>query len=73
MDRSEIINRFTYHPPFGTQADRYEEIRDLGKKFALRLYELCPTSDELKKAIDHIDDAIKEANASIARHEEPDQ
>jgi hypothetical protein len=71
--RDEIENRFTHHPPFGNQAERYVEIRELGKKFALRLEELCPYSRELRVAINHIDDAVKEANAAIARHEKEEQ
>jgi hypothetical protein len=71
--RDEIENRFTHHRPFGSQVERYIEIRQMGKEFALRLEELCPYSAELKRAINHIDDAVKEANAAIARHERPDE
>lgn len=73
MNRDEIANRFIHHPPFGNQVERYKEIRSTALEFALLLEELCPDSDELKKAIDHIDDAVKEANAAIARHETEEQ
>lgn len=71
--RSEIENRFTHHAPFGSQVERYVEIRQMGKEFALRLEELCPMSRELKLAVNYIDDAVKEANAAIARHERPEE
>lgn len=73
MNRTEIENLFTYHPPFGSQPDRYIEIRQMALEFALRLEELCPPSDERKEAIRHIDYAVMRANASIARHETEEQ
>lgn len=71
--RDEIENIFSYHPPFTGQPERYIEIRQLAKEFALRLEELCPPSDERKDAIRHIDYAVMRANAAIARHEKEEQ
>jgi hypothetical protein len=73
MNREEIADRFTYHPPFGTQTERYEEIRNTAREFALRLEELCPDSRELSLALTHLDEVVMFANAAIARHEKPEE
>ena len=64
----EIENRFTYHPPQGDQPWRYTSIRDKAKEFAYMLQSLCPKSDELRTALERIEEATMWANASIARH-----
>ncbi|AEZ50517.1 hypothetical protein F400_gp070 [Bacillus phage BCD7] len=68
--RNIIENRFTYHPPKEGQPEKYGEIREAGKEFALKLTELCPEwSVEFIEALKHIDNAVFWANASIARNE----
>ena len=69
IDHLRLQNRFTYHPPDPTQVPRYETIRNAGLAFARLLVELCPSSPELTIAVNHIDDAVKNANAAIARHD----
>lgn len=64
-----LNNDFTYHRPFGDQAERYEEIRLQGKMIAIILVSLCPPSRELSMALSHIDEAVMCANAAIARNE----
>lgn len=64
----DIPNRFTYHPPHGDQAQRYEQLRAAGRGFAELLAELCPSSPELSRAVGHVDEAVMNANAAIARH-----
>lgn len=64
----DIPNRFTYHPPTGDQPQRYEQLRAVGREFAELLAELCPPSPELSRAVAHIDEAVMNANAAIARH-----
>ncbi|WP_236241173.1 hypothetical protein [Streptomyces sp. CC228A] len=64
----DIPNRFTYHPPHGDQAQRYERLRAAGREFAELLAELCPSSSELSRAVAHVDEAVMNANAGIARH-----
>lgn len=61
-------NRFTPHPPIGDQNSRYELIRATALTQATLYRKLCPASDELEKAIDHLDAAAMLANAAIARH-----
>lgn len=69
MDEKDLENRFTYHPPKGDQALRYEMIRDSAHRFAAFLNERCPDSDELETAVTFIDAAVMFANAAIARNE----
>ncbi|NGO70505.1 DUF7681 family protein [Streptomyces boncukensis] len=64
----DIPNRFTYHPPQGDQPERYERLRAAGREFAELLAELCPSSPELSRAVAHVDEAVMNANAAIARH-----
>lgn len=69
MTEQELIDRFTYHPPTGDQAERYQKIRDKALEFSLLIRDVTPESDEQKRAIDHIDEATMAANSSIARNE----
>ena len=48
---AQIHNNFRYHPPLPGQTDRYEEIRAMGKHFALVLAANCPPSAELTLAM----------------------
>ena len=64
----EIENRFTYHPPQGDQPWRYTSIRDKAKEFAYMLQSLCPKSNELRTALERLEEVTMWANASIARH-----
>lgn len=67
--RSRIENDFTYHPPVGDQADRYEEIRGMAREFALWLVSNTPGSREQSLALTNLEQVVFWANASIARHE----
>jgi len=64
----DIENRFTYHPPHGDQAERYEKLRAKARELAELMAELCPSSPELSRAVTHVDEAVMNANAAIARH-----
>ncbi|MFJ9031088.1 hypothetical protein ACIRQP_21665 [Streptomyces sp. NPDC102274] len=64
----DLKNRFTYHPPQPGQPEKYEQIRAGGLALAQLLAELCPSSPELTRAINAVDDAVMLANAAIARH-----
>jgi len=66
----DVVDRlFTYHPPYGNQSDRYEELRRLGKHLARIMLTLCPPSRERSIALTKLEEAIMWANASIARNE----
>lgn len=65
-----LDNNFTYHPPFGDQASRYQAIRDAAKKFAELILSNTPSSREQALALTNLEQAVHWANASIARNEQ---
>lgn len=65
----KVDDMFTYHPPFGDQAERYGELRRLGRALAHEMVALAPTSRELSLALTNLQNAIMWANAAIALHE----
>jgi hypothetical protein len=66
----EDLNRiFTYHPPKGDQAVKYEKIRNWALSFATLIQDLSPASRERTHAINKIQEAVMWANAGIARNE----
>jgi hypothetical protein len=70
MDKkAQIENAFTYHPPKGDQAQRYQRIREKAKEFALLIVELTPASREQSLALTELEYASMMANAAIARNE----
>ena len=69
MQQEDIVNRFTYHPPFGNQAERYATIREWALNFALKINELTPASREQSLAITELENCVAHANAAIARNE----
>lgn len=70
LDHAELRKRFTYHPPVGDQAERYESIREGAKAFAEGVLRLTPESREQSLAITHLEEAVFWANAAIARNEQ---
>lgn len=64
-----IANNFTYHPPFGDQAERYQQLRERAKALAELIGELTPISREQSLAFTKLEESIFWANASIARNE----
>jgi hypothetical protein len=68
MDKLDLQNRFTYHPPTGLQVDTYNDIRTMALNFANILNDLCPDSREKSLAITKLEEVIFWANASIARN-----
>ena len=65
----DIENRFTYHPPHGDQAERYEEIRFQMRATAEFIAARCPWGRELSLALTHLQEASMWANAAIACNE----
>lgn len=65
----DILNRFTYHPPNGDQAERYGGIRETTKMIALGTCQQCPDCRERSLALTHLEEFVFWANAAIARHE----
>lgn len=64
-----ILNRFTYHPPKGDQAARYNHLRAVARSLALDIASTCPPSRERSIALTKLEEAVMWANASIARNE----
>ena len=69
LDKEELVNRFTYHKPKGTQIERYAIIRDKARDYAIALTDMCPMSRELTRATNKLDEVVMLANAAIARNE----
>ncbi len=65
----KIEAEFTYHPPFGTQTERYVKIRDKAKELALMIAELTPSCADQTAAIRKVREAVMTANAAIAINE----
>lgn len=66
---TDINNRFSYHPPKGDQAQRYENLRDQAKSLALSIVALTPASREQALALTKLEEAVMHANSAIARNE----
>lgn len=72
VETEKIDNTFTYHPPFGTQPDRYTNIRNAAKALAIQISQYCPDSREKSLAMTNLEQSVMWANASIARNETPE-
>ncbi len=68
-DKTDLENRFTYHPPTEDQEERYKKIRGIGLGFASCVLIMAPQSREKSLALTKIEEAVMWANAAIARHE----
>lgn len=69
ITQQDLDNRFTYHPPQGSQQNRYVLIRDHAKGLAEFIVSNTPDSREQSLAITNLEQAIFWANAAIARNE----
>ena len=67
--KDEIEKRFTSHTPTANQAAKHDKLRTAGKVLAYIIIELTPDSREQSLALTHLDIAIMQANAAIARRE----
>lgn len=69
MFTHDIVNRFTFHPAKGDQAQRYETIRSMALELAAVLNQIAPDSRELSLAVTKLEEVVFWANAAIARNE----
>lgn len=60
---------FMYHPPFGTQQERYVELRNSAKAHADLILRLTPPSREQALALTDLQRSTQMANAAIAINE----
>lgn len=65
----ELSDRFSYHPPHGDQAGRYDLIRQQIRSLAVFCVELTPCCPEQTRALNALDEVLFLFNAAIARHE----
>lgn len=66
-DQLDVI--WTYHPPKGSQPERYLAIRGKARELAELILETTPKSREQSVALTELETAIFWANAAIARNE----
>lgn len=66
---AELEHRYLYHAPFGSQNERYQEIRNQCLKLAKLISDTTPFSREQSTALTHLDSVMFNANAAIARNE----
>lgn len=64
---SELLTRFTYHPPQGNQPQRYVFLRNEALVLAELIDRLAPGSRERSLAFTALEEAVMWANAAIAR------
>lgn len=68
----DLTNRFSYHPPKGTQRERYEYLRSKFKALAFEVMVHVPPGRERSKAFSDLQSAGMWANAGIACQETSD-
>mgnify|MGYP001589931017 CR=1 FL=1 len=67
MEREQIENWFTHHPPKDmTAINAYHAIREAGKAFAYTILEHAPAGADQTAAIRKVREAVMTANAAIA-------
>ena len=68
MDRNELGNRFTYHPPRSQERiDAHQSVCHGCEELAARLDDLLPDGREKESAMTKIEEVMFWANASLAR------
>jgi hypothetical protein len=73
-DPDELANRHAFHPPADSvTVDAHERVRALTGALAAEFNQLLPEGREKERALEHIDYAMMNANAAIARHGGPNR
>lgn len=68
MEKTDIDNRFTFHPPPDqATVDAYETLRGKAKELAHLINDMVPEGREKSTAITKLEEASMWANAGIAR------
>lgn len=74
MATASLDRVYQYHAPFGTQQERYVQLRAAAKAFAQLITQLAPPSRETSVALTNVQQATFWANAAIAINEvNPDE
>lgn len=69
MSSASLDRVYCYHPPFGTQQERYERIRAGAKVFAQIITDNSPASREQSVALTNVQQATMWTNAAVAINE----
>lgn len=69
QQQRDLEVRFTYHPPKGDQAARYQEMRGRAELMAEAIMQMTPISREQSLALTKLEECVMWANAAIARNE----
>ena len=72
ITREDIENWFEYHPPTGTQADRYKVLNDKFRELAFLIFETTPSSADQTVTLRRLRECRMLANATIACNEPGD-
>ena len=64
----DLEQRFTYHPPNGSQPERYVALREAAKALAVLIVQCSHESREQSLALTKLEEAVMWANAGIARN-----
>lgn len=65
--KDQIENAFVYHKPRSEDLDKFLDIRQKAKAFALLIAGHCPPSRETSTALSKLEEVVMWANAGIAR------
>jgi hypothetical protein len=68
-----VMSMFTYHPPSGNQATRYNTLREEFRRLALKIIDLTPICADQTVAIRKLWETSMAVNATIACNEETDE
>ena len=63
---NDIEHVFVYHPPQDNQVNVYQNIREMGKRFAQYLDNHIPEGEEKKIAIEKLREVVMWSNAAVA-------
>jgi len=66
---ADLANWFTYHAPFGDQAERYGKIREAAREFAAVVLAATPACADQTACLRMIREAVMAANQTIACNE----
>lgn len=67
----DLDNRFDYHRPTDSLANRHQVVRDATKQLAQTFVDMLPEGREKSLAITKLEEAMFWGNAAIARQGEP--
>lgn len=74
MTRDDINHRFEFHPADTYQRRHaHESVRTLCRTLAQHLNDVLPEGRDKDLALEHLEDVMFRANASIARQVDPEE